>query len=173
MARVHRQHQVASIAEYWTQQALDPLRFQGRRSRAKPPRRRLACSRSAAARIVCNAIPFAGPAFILRANTVRACAARAHRTTAWASLIEAARTKSCVPSPDPPSALMMTDARSRESTCSNPARTPAPPVPRSERGCDVGTPTRMSTWPTLISSRIKSSESMLSSGKNGSWLLAG
>src|SRR5215469_7897789 len=76
--------------------------------------------------------------------------------------MEAARTRSWVPSREPPSALMMTE-RARGKYFNSPARTDCTICPTVWPSLYVGKPTRISTSPTLISSRMKSSESMLPS----------
>src|SRR5579863_3934736 len=82
------------------------------------------------------------------------------------SLIEAAATTSRVLSFDPPSAFTMT-TRSRGKYLRSPTRIACTVSPTVLALLCVGTPTRRSTSPTLISSRIKSSvRTLVSSRRN-------
>src|ERR1700682_2153729 len=78
--------------------------------------------------------------------------------------MDAARTRSWVPSFDPPSALMITE-RCRGKYFSRPARMACTTCPTVLASLKVGTPMRMSTSPTFINSRRKSSVRMLPSAK--------
>ena len=118
----------------------------------------LACVSSPAANTVRSAVCFPGKPWY-GATTRWSVRSECEVWTMSASVNEAARISSGVPSVEPPSELIMTVRRRGKSRVKHTltARTTSAIVAALFK---VGSPTRMSTWPTAISCRRSASETM-------------